>query len=146
MERHTFNSSGREILTTPYDAEGKPGSSFFSPIVQADDTITLGNKFSGFVTFGYPLKSKAIMLVGRLGKDMKALDRYPLLDTFQVVHQSKDGRFYFSFVPSRLGANTFGYKFIQPGSPWTDVPKDSLSVDLLSGSSPFYVRKSTVQH
>ena len=64
------------------------------------------------------------------------------MDTFQVVAQSKDGRYYFSYYPKRTGSNTMGYRFLQPKSPWDARPhKDSLSVDYLAGDMPFFVRK-----
>ncbi|WP_216680620.1 toxin-antitoxin system YwqK family antitoxin [Hymenobacter siberiensis] len=144
-ERRTLNAAGREVLIRNYKNESQPASSTFMPIVEANDTIVWGEKFTGYIHFGYPLKSKVTMLVGRLGRDLKAEERYPLLDTFQVVHQNRDGRFYFSFPPTHLGANTFAYKFIQPDSPWTNIPEDSLSVDEMSGSRPFFVKKPTVQ-
>jgi hypothetical protein len=131
------------VYVREYDKAGEPTNGMLLPITEADNTIEWGEKYTGFVRFGYPLNSSATMVVGRLGKEMKALDRYPVIDTFQVVQQSSDGRFHFSFFPRHPGKNTFSFKFLQPGSPWDALPKkDSLSVDGLSTSHAFLVQET----
>jgi hypothetical protein len=112
------------------------------PLIDAPDTLEWGEKYTGSVYFGYPLRSPATMLVGTLYKGKKSSDLPVLVDTFQVVTPRADGRFYFTYYPKRTGNNAMGYRFLQPGSPWDARPrKDSLSVDHLAGDMPFYVRE-----
>jgi hypothetical protein len=141
-ELHVYDSTGRLFYVDSYEADGKPSGSGMTPLFKMKDTLKWGEKMTGYVWFGYPLKTKATLLVGTLGKDLQALDRYPMLDTIQVVKQSQDGRFYFAFYPAHTGVNSIGFKFLQPGSPWDALPrKDSLSVDHISVTSPFFVQK-----
>ncbi|WP_208308506.1 toxin-antitoxin system YwqK family antitoxin [Hymenobacter defluvii] len=141
-ESHTYDLHGEHLYMQTYDSEGHADAGHLSPILEVRDTIAWGEKYQGSIRFGYSLTNKATLLVGRrLGLDRKAADRYPLLDTVLVVPQSPDGRFYFAYLPTRSGINTFAYKFLQPGSPWDALPKDSLSVDQLSSSHRFLVRK-----
>lgn len=142
VQRQIYNQAGKLIYLNDYAPDGRPSPGGMMTIIEAKDTLIWGGKYTGCVYFGYPLKSPATMLVGTLGKGLKASDRHPMVDTFQVVAQSKDGRFYFSYYPVHAGVNAMEYKFRQPGSPWDAVPrKDSLSVDGLAGDMPFFVRK-----
>jgi hypothetical protein len=141
-ELHLYDAAGILFYVDNYEADGKPSGSGMTPLFEAKDTIAWKEKMTGFIWFGYPLKTRTTMLVGRLGKDLQALDRYPMLDTIQVVKQSRDGRFYFEFYPAHVGSNNMGFKFLQPGSPWDAIPrKDSLSVDQLSVTHSFFVGK-----
>ncbi|WP_426062300.1 hypothetical protein [Hymenobacter sp. B1770] len=81
------------------------------------------------------------LIVGVLGEDVNAFDRWPIVDTFQVVLQSADGRFYFPYYPKRPEKNSFQYKFIQPESPVMAAFEDSLRVDQKSIMHPFFVKK-----
>jgi hypothetical protein len=140
-QQFTYDREGHEIYTIFYDPAGESPIGSPAHITEAKDTIRWGEKYTGSIRFGYPLKGKATMIVGVLGKDVKAIDRWPIVDTFQIVPQSKDRQFYFSYYPKRLGVNAFQYKFIQPESPWDATPKDSLSVDQKSVTHSFLVRK-----
>lgn len=142
MDREIYNRAGRLIYANRYEPDGRPFSSGMMTLIDAPDTLDWGEKYTGSVYFGYPLRSPATMLVGTLGKGKKASDSPVLVDTFQVVAPSTDGRFYFAYYPKRAGDNAMGYRFLQPGSPWDARPrKDSLSVDYLAGDMPFYVRE-----
>ena len=136
----TYDRSGKEIYNLYFDKQGKPLDGSLMPIIEAKDTILWGGKYTGSIRFGYPLKGKVTMTVGVLGEDLKAYDRWPLVDTFQVVPQSEDGRFYFSYYPKRLGINAFHYKFTQPGRRWI-VEVDSSTVDLISVKHSFLVKQ-----
>lgn len=143
VEQFTYNKLGEVIYSTFYDRHGKTAGGTPEHITEANDTISWGERYTGTIRFGYPLKGKVTMLVGVLREDRKALDRWPLVDTFQVVPQSKDGRFYFAYYPKRPGKNVLQYKFIQPGSPWDTYPRtDSVSVDGISVTRPFFVKKA----
>jgi hypothetical protein len=141
QQQFTYDRSGHEIYYLSYDADGEPAENLFSPITEAKDTIWWGEKYTGSIRYGYPLKGKVTMIVGVLGLDLKALDRWPIVDTFQVVPQSADGRFYFSYYPKRQGVNSLQYKFIQPESPWDASVRDSLTVDQRSVKHQFLVKK-----
>ena len=142
-EQFTYDHSGEVIYTAFYDRHGKTAGGTPEPIPEAPDTISWGERYTGAIRFGYRLKGKVTMLVGVLREDRKALDRWPLVDTFQVVPQSKDVRFYFAYYPKRPGKNVLQYKFIQPGSPWDTYPRtDSVSVDGISVTHPFFVKKA----
>ena len=141
VERNTYDSAGRLMFTRAY-FHGIPAEGLLYPIIEAPDTVTWGRPFAGSIRFGYPLASPATLLVGTLRTDMHALDRWQVRDTVQVVSQSQDGRFYFSYRPVRPGPNTFAYKFLQPGRPWMNrSQEDSLSVDNFSGWRPFFVQQ-----
>jgi hypothetical protein len=140
-QQSTYDRNGNEIYYIFYDTHGESAGGSPAHITEAKDTIWWGEKYTGSIRFGYPLKGKVTMIVGVLGEDLKAIDRWPIVDTFQVVPQSKDGRFYFSYYPKRLGANSFQYKFIQPESPWDATVRDSLTIDQKSVTHPFFVKK-----
>ena len=142
QQQTTYDLDGNDIYNIFYDRHGKTAGGSPSHITEAKDTILWGAKYTGSIRFGYPLKGKVTMIVGVLGEDLKAIDRWPIIDTFQVVPQSKDGRFYFSYYPKRLGHNSFQYKFIQPESPWNATVEDSLTVDQKSVTHPFFVKKA----
>jgi len=143
VELHVYNQDRKLIYVDTYDSKGRLAGGSMIPLHEFKDTIKWGEKMTGCFWFGYPLKTKATLLIGTLGKDINALDRYPMLDTLQVVVQSPNGRFYFTFQPAHAGVNRLEYKFLQPGSPWNVMPKkDSLSVDHMSGASHFFVRQS----
>jgi hypothetical protein len=145
-ERHLYDKQGRLIAVRAHDPDGKPWGSMLMPLLVTKDTITLGENYQGFIYFGFPLTRKATLLVGRLGLNKKALDRYPLLDTILKVTQSPDGRFYFSYRPTQVGVNTFSYKFHQPHSPWDAMlENDSLSINDMSSTHRFLVRKPQQQ-
>ncbi|TGE20987.1 hypothetical protein E5K02_24805 [Hymenobacter metallicola] len=149
----TFDSLGKRKQQSTYDRDGNgiydifyspPGESPLGspvPITEAKDTIWWGEKYAGSVRFGYPLKGNVTMIVGVLREDRKAVDRWSVVDTFQVVAQSQDGRFYFSYYPKQPGPNSFQYKFIQPQSPWNATIRDSLTVDQQTVTHSFLVKK-----
>ena len=140
QEQFTYDQEGNEVYATFYNKAGKTAGGSPSSILVAKDTIQWGEHYSGSLRFGYSLRGKVTMLVGVLKQDRQALDRWPLIDTFQVIPQSKDGRFYFSYLPKQAGANAFQYKIIQPASPWNAPEPDSLSVDSQSSTRPFFVK------
>lgn len=147
VELHVYTQTGKLFYVDSYNSDGHPAGSGMTPVFEVKDTVSSDEKMTGFLWFGYPLKSRATLLIGTLGTNLKASDRYPLLDTLEVVEQSKDGRFYFAFQPTHIGNNVMGFKFIQPGSPWNASPhKDSSSVDQISGKSPFFVRKRNLSN
>ncbi|UOQ97182.1 hypothetical protein MUN81_18325 [Hymenobacter sp. 5317J-9] len=142
VEREIYNRAGRLIYANGYEPGGQPSPGGMMTLIDAPDTLNWGEKYTGSVSFGYPLQKPATMLVGTLSKGRKASDSPVLVDTFQVVAPSPDGRFYFAYYPKRAGNNAMGYRFLQPGSPWNARPrKDSLSVDYLAGDMPFFVRE-----
>ena len=143
VEQFTYDPSGEVIYSTFYDRHGQAAGGTPEHITEANDTISWGERYTGAIRFGYPLKGKVTLLVGVLREDRTARDRWPLVDTFQVVPQRKDGRFYFAYYPKRPGKNVLQYKFIQPASPWEVYPQtDSLSVDGISVTRPFFVKKA----
>lgn len=141
QQQGTYDREGNQIYAIFYDWQGHTAGGSPSSIVVAKDTVRWGEPYTGSLRFGYPLRGKVLLLVGVLKEDRQAVDRWALIDTFQVVSQSTDGHFYFSYAPKRVGLNSFQYKFIQPASPWDALVVDSLSVDRQSGTHPFFVKK-----
>jgi hypothetical protein len=146
-ELRVYGAGGQLVYLDRYGPDGRPSGRGMVPLFDTRDTLAWGEKMAGSLSFGYPLTAPATLVVGTLGTDLTAVDRYPLRDTVQVVQQSADGRFYFAYRPAHAGANAMGYKFLQPQRPWDAVPrKDSRSVDHLSGTVPFFVRpRNTAQ-
>jgi hypothetical protein len=138
VERHIYNQAGQLIYLNDYDKQGKPSRNGLTSIVDAPDTIKWGANYTGCIRFGYPLTGKVTMLIGKLVTRVKSIDRYQIADTFAIVHPDKQGRFCFSYhpQPAQIGRNMFGYKFLHTGSVY-----DSLSVNELSGSWYFFVKK-----
>lgn len=134
-ERRLFTKTGRLFFVSYYDKKGKQFFNSLLPLIDAPDTITLGSKYTGCVSFGYHLSGE-LMIIGRLVEKRKSIDRFQIIDTIAVIRPDVQERFCFSYKPRPIkGKNVFAYKFIQSG-----VHTDSLSINYLSGSHPFFVK------
>jgi len=71
-ERQVYNRAGRLVYLNDYEADGRPSPGGMMTLIDAQDTLVWGEKYTGSVSFGYPLRSPATLLVGALGKGTKA--------------------------------------------------------------------------
>ena len=137
-ERQLYDNKGRLFFMNNYDNRGYACLQKLFPIIDAPDTIQLGEKYEGTIRFGYPVLGEAKLIIGPLVERVNLIDRYQIIDTISSVKNDSNGMFRFSYMPrlQRVGAHRFTYKFIQNGS----IP-DSLNVNLLSGSRSFFIKR-----
>lgn len=137
QELQVYNERGQLTRVRDYNRMGTLSSEVIMPIIEVPDTIQQGENFAGCVHFDYSLAGKTIMLIGKLVKQTSSFERYQIRDTIIIVRPDQRGWFCFSYKPqpAESGDHIFAYKFLQSG-----VVDDSLSVNLLSGTHPFYVQ------
>ena len=133
-ELQVYNKQGQVVRVTSYDKRGKPRLGGAIPFVHAKDTIFWGEKFSGYVDFGYSTEGTTTMFIGHMKKNLK------LLDTISAIKPSKTGRFYFSYQPNKLGKNVMPYQLLY------SVGKGDTAVTIrIGGFQDFFVKSLIVQ-
>ena len=103
-ERRLFTKTGRLFFVSYYDKKGKQFFNSLLPLIDAPDTITLGSKYTGCVSFGYHLSGE-LMIIGRLVEKRKSIDRFQIIDTIAVIRPDVQERFCFSYKPRPIKAS-----------------------------------------
>lgn len=106
VELHIYDKLGRLVVVTGYDKYNKPLSGGETPFIHARDTIRQGEYYSGYIDFGYPLNGNAKLIIGSMTKNLT------VTDTFSIINQDTNGRFFFRYKPIGLGTNVFPYQFV----------------------------------